>query len=105
MLRNEGNIPAVVELEMVLPALYSLAYAPENCPGLQETSGFVRCYTESSPGLTGQLVQSRPSIYGSVVKYQLNLVRFFPLYNPTMLSAYASLGVCPPTTPPFLFIL
>lgn len=69
MLRNEGNIPPVVELEMVLPALYSLAYAPENCPGLQETSGFVRCYTESSPGLTGHLVQSRPSIYSSAVKY------------------------------------
>lgn len=57
-LGNESNIPAMLELEMVLPALYHLVYAPENCPGLQETSGFVRRYTECFPGLTGHLVHS-----------------------------------------------
>lgn len=46
----------MVELEMVLPALYRLA--PEICPGLQETSGFLKSYTQCFHGLLGHLVCS-----------------------------------------------
>lgn len=56
MLKDEVNVPAVLELEMVLPVLYHLPSAPKNCPDLWENSGFVRHYTECFPEVMGHLV-------------------------------------------------